>query len=143
MREVHPRLEQRGHSRREAGGSCHALAEPGVGQAGAAAGSPGRRPWAARSDPESTRVETVPLKDVKIVFAGPPNAGKTTAIAALSDVAPVCTDVRNTDTALAKQRTTVGLDFGSIDLGNGQAVRLFGTPGQVRFKFLWRAIAKD
>src|SRR4051794_27279190 len=143
MREVHPRPERRGHPRCRAGESSCAHATSGPGQIGATAGRPRRRPRAARSDPESTRVETVALKDVKIVFTGPPNAGKTTAIAALSDIAPVCTDVRNTDSSLAKERTTVGLDFGSIDLGNGQAVRLFGTPGQTRFRFLWRAIAKD
>ena len=83
------------------------------------------------------------MKDHKIVFTGPPGAGKTTAITALSDKAPVDTDVRNTDAGLAKGVTTVGLDFGLIDLGNGQSVRLFGTPGQARFKFMWRVIARD
>ena len=83
------------------------------------------------------------MKDFKIVFAGPPGAGKTTAITALSDAAPVATDVRNTDSALTKSNTTVGLDFGLIDLGNGQSIRLFGTPGQLRFKFMWQVIATD
>lgn len=83
------------------------------------------------------------MKDFKIVFAGPPGAGKTTAITALSDTPPVATDVRNTDANLSKSNTTVGLDFGLIDLGNGQSVRLFGTPGQQRFKFMWRVIATD
>lgn len=83
------------------------------------------------------------MKDFKIVFTGPPGAGKTTAIATLSDAPPVATDVRNTDTGLSKGNTTVGLDFGLIDLGNGQSVRLFGTPGQPRFKFMWRVIAAD
>jgi signal recognition particle receptor subunit beta len=79
----------------------------------------------------------------KIVFSGPPGAGKTTAIAMLSDTPPVVTDVRNTDAGLSKELTTVGLDFGQADLGNGQCVRLFGTPGQLRFDFMWRIIATD
>jgi len=79
----------------------------------------------------------------KIVFTGTPGAGKTTAIAMLSDTPPVVTDVRNTDAALSKEHTTVGLDFGQVDLGDGQCVRLFGTPGQMRFEFMWRIIATD
>ena len=83
------------------------------------------------------------MKDHKIVFTGTPGAGKTTAIAALSDVPPVTTDVRNSDPGLAKEHTTVGFDFGQVDLGDGQMVRLFGTPGQMRFEFMWRILAKD
>ena len=83
------------------------------------------------------------LTQHKIVFTGTPGAGKTTAIAALSDTPPVVTDVRNTDASLAKEHTTVGLDFGQVDLGDGQSVRLFGTPGQLRFEFMWRIIATD
>lgn len=83
------------------------------------------------------------MKDLKIVFTGTPGAGKTTAITAVSDKPPVVTDVLNTDASLAKERTTVGLDFGEVDLGEGQRVRLFGTPGQTRFEFMWRVVAKD
>lgn len=83
------------------------------------------------------------LTQHKIVFTGTPGAGKTTAIAMLSDTPPVVTDVRNTDAALGKEQTTVGLDFGQVDLGDGQCVRLFGTPGQLRFEFMWRIIAAD
>lgn len=76
------------------------------------------------------------MRDVKIVFTGTPGAGKTTAIAALSDRPPVVTDVRNTDPRLGKERTTVGLDFGQFGIPGGQTVRLFGTPGQLRFEFM-------
>ena len=78
----------------------------------------------------------------KIVFTGPPGAGKTTAITALSDVAPVSTDVANHDAGLAKLRTTVGLDFGSVRLGDGETVRLYGTPGQDRFSFMWEIVGR-
>ena len=79
----------------------------------------------------------------KIVFTGPPGAGKTTAIAALSDTAPIVTDVVNHDPSLSKARTTVGMDYGSVALGGGEQVRLFGTPGQERFDFLWPILVKD
>ncbi len=81
--------------------------------------------------------------DSKIVFTGPPGAGKTTAIAAISDVPPVVTDVRNTDPGLAKARTTVGMDYGEVRLDGGERVHLFGTPGQERFAFMWEILARQ
>lgn len=80
-------------------------------------------------------------RDLKIIFTGPPGAGKTTAIGAISDRPPVVTDVRNTDATLGKEMTTVGLDFGQVTLDDGQVVRLYGTPGQQRFEFMWRILA--
>lgn len=81
--------------------------------------------------------------ELKIVFTGTPGAGKTTAIAALSDVAPITTDVHNSDASLNKAQTTVGLDYGHVDLDDGVRVKLFGTPGQQRFDFMWRILAAN
>ncbi|HET7863154.1 MAG TPA: GTP-binding protein [Burkholderiaceae bacterium] len=81
------------------------------------------------------------MAEHKIVFAGSPGAGKTTAIGAISDRPPVVTDVRNSDPSLKKDFTTVGMDYGELDLGEGERVRLFGTPGQARFNFLWGILA--
>lgn len=80
--------------------------------------------------------------EAKIVFTGPPNAGKTTAIGMLSDRPPVVTDVLNHDASLSKERTTVGLDYGVLTLEGGEQVRLFGTPGQKRFDFMWKILVK-
>jgi uncharacterized protein len=81
--------------------------------------------------------------ELKIVFTGTPGAGKTTAIAALSDIAPVTTDVHNSDASLNKAMTTVGLDYGHVDLDDGVRVKLFGTPGQQRFDFMWHILAAN
>jgi len=81
--------------------------------------------------------------DLKIVFTGTPGAGKTTAIGAISDIEPVVTDVANSDVTLDKALTTVGLDYGHVDLDGGLRVRLFGTPGQQRFDFMWRILVRD
>lgn len=83
------------------------------------------------------------MNEYKLVFTGTTGAGKTTAINAVSEVPTIKTDVTNTDSSLDKAFTTVGLDFGQISLANGDRVRLFGTPGQSRFDFMWKILAKD
>ena len=82
-------------------------------------------------------------QEIKIVFAGPMGAGKTTAIRALSDQLPVSTEVTNTErTRNTKATTTVALDFGQLNLRDGTAVRLYGTPGQGRFSFMWEILCE-
>lgn len=78
------------------------------------------------------------MSEHKIVFTGTMGAGKTTAIAAISEIAPIVTDVKNSDETLHKERTTVAFDYGEISLENGEKLRLYGTPGQARFSFMWR-----
>jgi signal recognition particle receptor subunit beta len=78
----------------------------------------------------------------RIVFAGPVGAGKTTAIAALSDAPPVTTEVESAEArAAGKATTTVAFDYGQILLDSGDVVQLYGTPGQARFDFMWPLIA--
>lgn len=80
-------------------------------------------------------------RDLKIVFTGPMGAGKTTAIRAISDGEVLSTDVPITGGAElsmpGKTMTTVGLDYGECRLGDQWVLKLFGTPGQERFRFMW------
>jgi len=70
-------------------------------------------------------------------------AGKTTAITAVSDIAPVSTEMRNHDQeSFAKEATTVALDLGQISMEDGTVVRLYGTPGQERFSFMWEIVGR-
>jgi uncharacterized protein len=85
----------------------------------------------------------MPMIEYKILFTGTMGAGKTTAIASVSEISPVVTDVVNSDRTVSKERTTVGLDFGSFTLASGDRIRLFGTPGQARFDFLWKILVKN
>ena len=82
-------------------------------------------------------------REIKILITGPMGAGKTTAIASVSEVAPVRTEAVNSDLAQhAKTHTTVALDYGEVRLAGGDRLRLYGTPGQKRFNVMWQILAK-
>lgn len=73
----------------------------------------------------------------RIAFLGPMGIGKTTALRTLCGDNMVAADVPNLDRqAHAKEHTTVGAEFGEIDLGDGERVQVCGCPGQERFDFL-------
>ena len=80
------------------------------------------------------------MKTYKILVIGPFNAGKTTLIRTL------CKEYLNTDKKLfiqnpIKQVTTVALDFGVFEISE-KTIRLYGTPGQERFSFMWNVLSK-
>ena len=81
--------------------------------------------------------------DHKIIFTGPVGAGKTTAIASISDIEPIRTDEHASDmTQKRKSATTVAMDYGMIRLVPKEKVDLYGTPGQERFDFMWDILTK-
>lgn len=72
----------------------------------------------------------------KIAFIGSVGSGKTTMIENLSDTNTINTDVESS-TDIGKEMTTVGLDYGEINMGDGSKVGLYGVPGQRKFSFMW------
>ncbi len=83
------------------------------------------------------------MSEIKLLFAGPMGAGKTTAIRAISQIEPISTEVANTDfSESGKAETTVALDYGELALDNGHTLRLYGSPGQRRFEFMWPLLAE-
>lgn len=76
---------------------------------------------------------------LKIVVTGPVCAGKTTFIRSLAEKDPVTTEQTVTNPT-DKTETTVGLDFGRVDVAD-TSVRLFGTPGQQRFDYMWEVLS--
>ena len=83
------------------------------------------------------------MNDYKIIFSGPVGAGKTTAIGAISDIAPITTDELASDmTRAQKPGTTVAMDYGMLKLAEGERIHLYGTPGQERFDFMWEILTQ-
>lgn len=79
----------------------------------------------------------------KIIFTGPMGAGKTTAIGAISEIPPICTDVRcSGEEQTRKETTTVAMDYGYFTLDDNTRIHLYGTPGQERFDYMWSILTK-
>ena len=88
---------------------------------------------------------SVPLP-VKMIIAGGFAVGKTTTVAAISEIDPLTTEAAITQVSAGvddlsatddKRSTTVAMDFGRVGLGPELVLYLFGTPGQERFRFMW------
>ena len=98
---------------------------------------------------------------VKIIVSGGFGVGKTTAVAAVTEIPVLSTEAAITEVSAeyrrsttgggtseaeakpggireAKTQTTVALDFGRITFDREVRAYLFGTPGQDRFGFMWR-----
>ncbi len=84
-------------------------------------------------------------KDVyKLIVAGPVGAGKTEAIGVLSDTKIITTEeVASDEVKKIKKTTTVAMDYGVMKLESGESIRIYGTPGQKRFDFMWEILSEN
>lgn len=83
------------------------------------------------------------MQSVKVVVTGPFNAGKTTFIKAVSEIAVLSTERQVSDASNeGTGETTVAMDFGRITVSDDVVLYLFGTPGQERFSFMWETLSE-
>lgn len=78
----------------------------------------------------------------KLAFVGDVGSGKTTIIRTLSEIKPVDTDKRSS-IDIGKEFTTIGIDYGRINLNDTMALGLYGVPGQKRYSLLWDHVNKS
>ena len=72
----------------------------------------------------------------KLVIFGEVGAGKTQLITTLSEITTFETEEKSS-IDIGKEMTTVGIDYGRIQLDETSALGLYGVPGQERYQFLW------
>jgi uncharacterized protein len=81
------------------------------------------------------------MEIMRLVVTGTVGAGKSTFIRSVSEIEVVDTDRKATDeVAGMKQNTTVSMDFGTLQFGEDMALHIYGTPGQIRFDFMWEIL---
>ncbi|MFZ2650670.1 MAG: GTP-binding protein [Burkholderiaceae bacterium] len=80
-------------------------------------------------------------REFKILVTGSHGAGKTSIVGALGEHAPVATEAANPADPSGQATTTVGLDYAELSVAGRGRVRLFGTPGLQRFKFMRTILA--
>lgn len=89
--------------------------------------------------PEHSSIPQItPIMDsLKIVLVGNVGAGKTTAIASVSETSMLGTEAKATEGEALhrKATTTVGIEYSVLHIRNTK-VHLYGTPGQHRFDFM-------
>ncbi|WP_093138034.1 ATP/GTP-binding protein [Pseudoxanthomonas sp. GM95] len=70
-------------------------------------------------------------------------AGKTTAIRSIADGDPVSTEMPLSEHATSeKSSTTVALDYGTVELEEGELLHLYGVPGQRYLDFMWPMVCQ-
>lgn len=81
------------------------------------------------------------MSDNKILFAGPPGVGVTTAIKSISDTPPtIRAEVVNDDDG---NETTIEMDYGILKLNSGDEIFLYGSPDREKLKVAHEMLSEN
>jgi signal recognition particle receptor subunit beta len=80
----------------------------------------------------------------RLLITGTPGSGKSSAIRALSDTAPKVSNIYENSPHLAPSGAgAVMLDYGEMFIDEDHKLEIYATPGQRRFQFMWRTLARQ
>lgn len=80
----------------------------------------------------------------RLLITGSPGSGKSSAIRSLSDIVPKVSNIYENAPHLAPEGVdAVMLDYGEMFIDEDRKLEIYATPGQRRFQFMWRALAKQ
>jgi len=84
------------------------------------------------------------VNEIKLIITGSVGAGKTTVVTVMSDFPPAQTEVALPANQVRgdKTTTTVAMDYGATTLEDGRRLLIFGTPGQRRYDFMCKILAR-
>lgn len=84
------------------------------------------------------------MNEIKLIITGSVGAGKTTIVTVMSDFPPAQTEVALPASQVRgdKTTTTVAMDYGATTLDDGRRLLIFGTPGQRRYDFMCKILAR-
>ena len=83
------------------------------------------------------------MSETKVIITGSVGAGKTSAVASVSDIPLIKVQTPELTAALPqKLKTAITVDYGELTLVDGHKIRIYGTEGYQRFDYLWKTLIK-
>lgn len=80
----------------------------------------------------------------RLLITGSPGSGKSSAIRAISDIVPKVSNIYENAPHLAPDGlASVMLDYGETFIDEDHRLEIYAIPGQRRFQFMWRTLAKQ
>lgn len=82
------------------------------------------------------------MSETKVIITGSVGAGKTSAIASVSEIPLIKVQPPELTVSPRQLKTTITIDYGELTLVDGHKIRIYGTEGYQRFDYLWKILIK-
>lgn len=88
------------------------------------------------------------MNEIKLIFTGSLNAGKTAAINTISEIPMSHTNMQMPEHdgnygMCVRKENLITIDYGELTLADGRRLRLYGTPGQDHLEYIWKMLIKS